>query len=319
MRSGHWYLRTTFVCSVVCFALVAVAIGSGPGPSRAAEQYGLGPANPPVLFQGGEQWTTVKAPPTFAMPLRLNAFHRETIPIRAAMATVASRRGVAVRAIHVSLRRTHYNGTYLRSDFDRVEQSPVASLYCYELVPAEGSGDDPYTWAMWSRSSPWAPKSFWLFDLGEKGTYLLFAHLGVSVPNLPSLSLVDVTYARDRISAFSEDFAGWPEQSAPIRTWQSTREDLVSFGLLPASAVHAANISRLLEEENRRRGGDPNVPLIIFDPRSVALDKNGNPVVNFRLSRSGPVGTLAMKEGRWTLIQVHPPTPEQVAEPLVAN
>jgi hypothetical protein len=310
--------RVQLMLGVAWLAVAAVGIArQDQGAWRQAER-GRGPANPPVLFHGGKQWTPVEGPPAFALPLQLAPSSRETLLVQPAEAAVAVHRGRPLRMISLTLTRTAYDGTYLRGHDGRTEESPMTSLFCYELVPADRSSAGPYTWAMWSRSFPWAPESFWIFNLGEKGTYLLFTHIGVSDLLLPSLSLANVTYARDRISAFSEDFGGWPEPAVPLLTWELDRQALVELGILPRSAVGATpeELSRLLEEEQVRRGADPNAPFLRLEPSSVSLDANGEPVVSLRVGATGSFGRLAMQDGKWAMVDAQPAPPPESATPV---
>lgn len=302
---------------VLCFAIAVTAL-AGQSLWITVE---AGPDSPPFapadgIHAGGRSWTPAQPPHAFAVPLQLQPRSREFLPLQSSKAVVANRPEGPTRTIRIALRRTHYYGTYLRRYDDQTEQSPKVTLHCYELVPANGQHGDPYSWAMWQPNSPWLPRSFWLFTLDEGQTYLVFAHRRLRHPFPICLSLVNVTQSRDRLSAFSEDLAGAPEEGTMFVTWERTTDMLVRLGILPPAVASAesAELKELLREEKVKRGVDLNASWLRPEPTSLRLDENGSPVLGFKLTRTAVRGTLAVRDGELELTEVQQDRPGRKPE-----
>jgi len=257
---------------------------------------------------GGKPWVPTQAPPKFALPLEFRLGSREFISLDSPQATVANHPGGPVRRIRVALRRTFYYGSYLRAQDGRTEKSSNSTVVlCYELIRTDGDGLDPYSWAMWRPYLPWAPRSFRLFTLGEQETYLVFAD-GPGFPHALSLSVVKVTYPRERTVAFSKDLGGGPTPGPEWLEWKLNEEGMKEGGLLPPSGAPATHqeLMRWLQTQQKKLGFGPDVQVPRLEATSMTRDSDGNPVLSFRLTRTAFHGTLAKKNGEWVLVDFTP-------------
>jgi hypothetical protein len=211
-------------------------------------------------------------PRDFVLPVVMVPTEGATLPLGTEKATVRQGADSEQRDLPVQLRHTHFVLTNLVVRNGRARQVPLEAD-CYELRPL-GEGLPLYRWSFWWHEPPYSPRWFWLFNLSDDETYLAFT------PGA-GLYLANVTYPRDRLISFHEDFG----QAIP-KACENVPAGLVAEkGGKPESSWSFAD----------------GIPLVV--PTSLTRDRAGDLRLSVSFTRGKFGGVLVKKEAGWECVE----------------
>ncbi len=246
MRTLRTVLAVGLCLTVPCYCLV---VGAFDGTSS-----GMLPGMP--------------RPQDFVLPVGMTPTQGTSVPLNRDVAAVRQGVGSERQDLEVRLQKTHFYLTNLVVRGDRARQVPLEAD-CYELRPV-GEGVPLYTWSFWWHLRPYPPRWFWLFPLASGETYIAFT------PGA-GLYLANVTYSRDRLIAFHEDFA--PEGR---RAYEN-----VPVGLVAEKG----------EKDEASWSFVDGIPLVV--PKSLSRDSSGNLRLTLDFTRGHFGGVLVKKKSGW--------------------
>ncbi len=234
-----------------------------------------------AMGMGGAPWTETKIPTRAALPLRVTPVSCEPLPVGSERAIVRDKQERAPLRDPCGVKAHSLRG-HLSADKGRTSpEEPLLLVFCYELLPRDSNGCDPYSWSMW-RTDTLGRRSF---GFSARPRRIAISLLGEGpFPEYYTLSVVKVTFPRDRVVAFSEDLDGDPTTGVDLLTWRPTQADLRQ---LPVPAA-------------------PDQKPLRLAPTSLKLDAEGRPVVEFAVAGTDAKGTLAVKDGRLVCVNLQP-------------